>query len=181
MISTHYTPPFNLPMISLTIKDAKLIALDWHHDKTARLFVKLNQQAIFIRPEELSPDGLTWDDGQNNNQAIAIKVMSQLDEYFIGKRREFDIPLDLSYGTPFQQMVWHGLLDIAYGHTISYAKLAKNIGKPKAFRACANANGKNPISIIVPCHRVIASSGGLGGYTGGTHIKTILLDLESQS
>ncbi len=170
MISTTYYPPNNLPMISLTVKDGKLLLLDWYNDKTAKMFEKLGAQARLLKQAQL--------DGADDDQKLALQVIKELDEYFQGNRQRFDIPLDLSHGTPFQQQVWQALLDIPYGQTISYATLAKNIGKPTAFRACANANGKNPISLIVPCHRVIASDGGLGGYTGGIEIKKVLLAIE---
>ncbi|MBR7539075.1 methylated-DNA--[protein]-cysteine S-methyltransferase, partial [Mycobacterium tuberculosis] len=92
-----------------------------------------------------------------------------------GQRQVFDMPIALYTGTPFQQTVWEALLKIPYGKTISYAQLANHIGQPTACRAVANANGKNPISLIIPCHRVIASDGKLGGYTGGIEIKQTLL------
>jgi O-6-methylguanine DNA methyltransferase len=105
------------------------------------------------------------------------KLETQLKEYFSGKRKEFTIPLIL-IGTDFQKKVWQELLKIPYGQTISYKKEAINIGNPKAYRAVANANGKNKISIIIPCHRVIAHNGLLGGYSGGLDRKQYLLDLE---
>lgn len=111
-------------------------------------------------------------------QALLIDTIKQLDEYFKGKRQTFDLPLEMSLGTEFQQQVWRALQDIKHGETISYATLAKNVANPKGFRAVANANGKNPFSVIVPCHRVIASDGRLGGYTGGLDKKAYLLALE---
>lgn len=102
----------------------------------------------------------------------------QLEEYFTARRREFQLPLDLR-GTPFQQKVWNALLEIPYGETRSYAAVARSIGEPKAFRAVGAANGANPVAIIVPCHRVISSGGGLGGYGGGVALKRRLLALES--
>lgn len=101
----------------------------------------------------------------------------QLIEYFEGRRKEFAIPLDLD-GTPFRKKVWKALLSIPYGQTMSYGQIASHIGKPKASRAVGQACGANPVPIIVPCHRVLTSSGSLGGYTGGTHIKNALLKLE---
>jgi methylated-DNA-[protein]-cysteine S-methyltransferase len=101
----------------------------------------------------------------------------QFDEYFAGKRQIFDLPLSTD-GTPFQQTVWAQLQEIPYGKTISYAQLAQAIHHPKACRAVGSANGKNPISIIIPCHRVIAANGSLGGYAGGLDIKKQLLALE---
>jgi O-6-methylguanine DNA methyltransferase len=95
----------------------------------------------------------------------ASQVISQLNEYFSHKRRNFDLPLDLQ-GTPFQLRVWQGLLNIPYGKTISYRELALRLGDAKAIRAIGTANGANPVSIIVPCHRVIGSDGSLIGYGG---------------
>lgn len=105
------------------------------------------------------------------------QVQRQLDEYFAGERHTFDLPLG-AVGTPFQQRVWQELVRIPFGSTISYAELAERIGQPQASRAVGNANGRNPISIIVPCHRVIGSSGKLTGYAGGLHNKQWLLDWE---
>jgi len=102
----------------------------------------------------------------------------QLANYFERDLRRFDIPLDLR-GTEFQRKVWHALLEIPYGQTRSYAELAEAIESPKAVRAVGAANGANPIAIVVPCHRVIASSGTLGGYSAGLDVKRLLLALES--
>jgi methylated-DNA-[protein]-cysteine S-methyltransferase len=104
-------------------------------------------------------------------------VRTQLTEYFEGRRTVFDLPLHQA-GTPFQQTVWRGLLDIPFGQTWSYGQLAAHIGRPGAARAVGLANGRNPISIVVPCHRVIGSSGSLTGYGGGIERKRRLLDFE---
>lgn len=100
----------------------------------------------------------------------------QLDEYFAGKRRRFDLPLAPA-GTDFQRRVWWALLAIPYGEAISYGELARRVGKPRAARAVGAANGANPIAIIIPCHRVVGASG-IGGYAGGLDIKRHLLALE---
>lgn len=105
------------------------------------------------------------------------ELQTQLDEYFAGKRQHFDIALD-TVGTQFQQDVWQTLQSIGYGKTISYQDEAEQMGKPTAMRAVANANGKNKISIVIPCHRVIRKSGDLGGYGGGLWRKRFLLALE---
>lgn len=105
------------------------------------------------------------------------EVKKQLKSYFKGKLKAFDLPLG-GQGTDFQKMVWQQLMEIPYGETVSYADVAEAIGKPKACRAVGNANGKNPITIIVPCHRVIASGGKPGGYGGRLDIKARLLQLE---
>lgn len=103
----------------------------------------------------------------------------QLDEYFAGKRHQFDVPLDLYVsGTPFQQSVWQALLSIQFGKTSSYGKHALLLNKPRAVRAVGGAIGRNPISIIVPCHRVLGSNGALTGYDGGLERKKYLLQLE---
>lgn len=106
------------------------------------------------------------------------RAMAQLEEYFAGSRTEFDVPLRL-YGTPFQTAVWAILRQIPYGTCISYAEEAVRLGRPEAVRAVARANGANALSIFIPCHRVIASGGVIGGYAGGISTKRRLLELES--
>lgn len=106
-------------------------------------------------------------------------VVSQLDEYFSGKRRIFDLPLIFD-GTPFQVAVWKALCSIPYGETVSYSDVAIAVGNPGAVRAVASAIGANRMSILVPCHRVIAKNGGIGGYAGGLEAKKGLLRLEKQ-
>ena len=113
-------------------------------------------------------------------QAILIETKKQLGQYFAGKRTSFDVALDL-VGTEFQVKAWRALCRIPFGKTISYGQQAANIEKPKAFRAVGSANGKNPIPIIVPCHRVVASDGSLGGYSLGLKMKKQLLALEGVS
>lgn len=128
--------------------------------------------------------------GKNTNFPILKKAKQQLNEYFKGKRKTFSIPLDLHQGTKFQQKAWHALQRIPYGKTISYQRQAEIAGCPKGYRAIGNANGKNPIPIIIPCHRVISkynpqkqskvkkASVNLGGFTGGISKKIFLLKLE---
>jgi AraC family transcriptional regulator of adaptative response/methylated-DNA-[protein]-cysteine methyltransferase len=101
----------------------------------------------------------------------------QLEEYFAGTRRDFDVPLD-TVGTPFQKKVWEALRTIPYGITVTYGEQAARIGRPRSVRAVANANGRNKISILLPCHRVIGSDGTLTGYGGGIERKRKLLELE---
>lgn len=101
----------------------------------------------------------------------------ELEEYFTGQRRAFDVPLSL-HGTPFQRRVWTALQQIPYGETRSYAQVAAMAGAPRACRAVGMANHRNPVSILVPCHRVIQADGGLGGYNGGLEIKRFLLQME---
>ena len=105
---------------------------------------------------------------------VALEIM----EYFDGQRRTFDFPIDL-HGTPFEMEVWAALQNIPYGSTVTYGELAAGLGKPGAARAVGSANGRNPIPIVVPCHRVTATGGKLGGYGGGPTLKRQLLDLEA--
>ncbi|WP_397409002.1 methylated-DNA--[protein]-cysteine S-methyltransferase [Polaromonas sp.] len=109
---------------------------------------------------------------------VLKEVMQQLSAYFAGQRSRFDVPLDLAHGTAFQQSVWHALLNIPQGATASYGEVGRRIGKPAAVRAVGAAVGRNPVSIIVPCHRVMGANGALTGYAGGLERKTALLKLE---
>ena len=114
----------------------------------------------------------------NANHPTLKKAVLQLTEYFAGKRQAFNVPLDLSGGTAFQQAVWRALLGIAAGQTSRYSGISKMIANPAAVRAVGAAVGRNPISIIVPCHRVLGADGSLTGYAGGLDRKTALLKLE---
>lgn len=111
------------------------------------------------------------------NRAPFRDMMRQLDEYFAGRRHDFDLPLS-PQGTAFQKKVWNALLMVKYGSTASYSDIAKSIDNPKGVRAVGLANGRNPIPVIIPCHRVIGSNGTLTGYGGGLAIKRKLLDFE---
>jgi methylated-DNA-[protein]-cysteine S-methyltransferase len=124
--------------------------------------------------EHCPPPGAGREDG-----AFAT-TRRQLEEYFAGERHSFDLPLAPA-GTPFQQRVWEELRRIGYGETISYGELASRIGRPSAARAAGAANGANPVSIVIPCHRVIGSTGMLTGYGGGLEAKRFLLELERAS
>jgi len=115
--------------------------------------------------------------GSRRDDACFAEVRAQLDEYFASRRTEFALPLRVE-GTAFQQAVWAQLRAIPYGTTISYGELARRVGNPKASRAVGLANGRNPVAVIVPCHRVIAGDGSLGGYGGGLDRKSALLGLE---
>jgi len=107
------------------------------------------------------------------------QAAAQLRAYFAGELREFDLPLDMQ-GTDFQKSVWRELRNIPYGETRSYSQVASAIGAPKAVRAVGAANGRNPVPIVVPCHRVIGAGGSLVGYGGGLPLKRLLLDLEAR-
>jgi methylated-DNA-[protein]-cysteine S-methyltransferase len=115
-----------------------------------------------------------WQESQRGPVGEAAR---QLREYFAGKRAEFDLPL-APEGTAFQRTVWRQLQQIPYGETISYGELARRVGNPKASRAVGSANGANPLPIVIPCHRVIAGDGTLGGFGGGLPTKQMLLALE---
>lgn len=117
---------------------------------------------------------------QQCTSLILQEAKKQLEEYFAGQRQVFDLTLR-PIGTEFQQKVWQNLQEIPYATTISYKQLAANIGNKKSFRAVGNANSKNPLPIIIPCHRVIKSSGNIGGYSGGLAIKEKLLLLENHN
>ena len=144
--------------------DDMLCLCDWlaekHHGRVRRRLERLLNAAF---EEEASP--------------VTGEAARQLDEYFAGRRRAFDMPLLLA-GTDFQVKVWNELLNIPFGETISYGDLAQRIGMPKAVRAVANANGANPLSVFIPCHRVIGGDRSLTGYGGGIEVKRRLLELE---
>ncbi len=145
--------------LKLVASDKGLVAVLWENDRPSR--VRLGE----LEKEEAHP--------------ILQKTERQLGEYFAGKRTEFSIALDMR-GTPFQKSVWEALLAIPFGETRSYGQLAKQLGNPQAMRAVGAANGRNPISIIVPCHRVIGWSGKLTGFAGGLATKAHLLELEEK-
>jgi len=110
-------------------------------------------------------------------EKIILNAVKELEEYFAGKRRQFSVALNFA-GTSFQKDVWRALSQIPFGKTVAYKDIAKNIKNPKAVRAVGGANGKNPFCIIVPCHRVIAADGSIGGYAGGVSLKRRLLEIE---
>ncbi len=119
-------------------------------------------------------DGFSKDSITQKETPLICSVKTQLEEYFQGKRKIFDLPLS-PFGTPFQQKVWNALCTIPYGETRSYKEIATQIGNPKGCRAVGMANNRNPIMIIIPCHRVIGSNGSLVGYAGGLRTKEWLL------
>jgi methylated-DNA-[protein]-cysteine S-methyltransferase len=151
----------------------------------------LNSQIgpLYFVASEIGLQGIYWKPqkapilkslrGTEPSVVILAMAVLQVEEYLAGKRTEFDLPFDIR-GTEFQKKVWKELSKIPYGKTCSYRDIAKKIQNEKAVRAVGSANGKNPLSIVVPCHRVIASSGKLAGYAGGVATKTKLLDLEKK-
>lgn len=142
-----------------------------------RLLVAGDEQGLrfllFTRGRDRAEPKPDWEP----DRGLLKEPVKQLSSYFAGKLREFDLRL-APEGTPFQQQVWRALCDIPYGETTSYGELARRIANPKAVRAVGLANGSNPISIVIPCHRVIGSNGSLVGYGGGLPIKQALLALE---
>jgi len=156
----------------LAASERGLVALEFD----ARL---AGQQSIRPNPRDLREGNREENNGVRFEQDSGLMrpYVRELEEYFAGKRREFSFPLDLR-GTNFQLACWRALLAIPYGETRSYAAMARAVGKPKAFRAVGMANNRNPIAIVVPCHRVIASDGTLCGYGGGLEVKRKLLELE---
>lgn len=122
------------------------------------------------------PDMTSW--ANASAEPVLQSARQQLDEYFAGQRQHFDLPLDLSSGSPFQQAVWQALLAIPFGASSSYGAVSAVIGRPRAVRAVGGAIGRNPLGIVVPCHRVIGADGSLTGYAGGLDRKTALLRLE---
>lgn len=143
--------------LQLVANETALVAVLWENEKPDR-----------VRLASLVED---------QKHPILLKTAKQLNEYFAGKRQIFDLPLDFS-GTEFQQKVWQALLTIPFGETRSYKQIAEQIGNVKAVRAVGAANGKNPISIIAPCHRVVGANGKLVGFAGGLENKDILLKIE---
>ncbi len=144
-------------VLKLVANDISLIAVLWENETPNR-----------VRLAELV---------ENKQHPILLETKKQLSEYFEGQRKIFDLPLDFE-GTEFQQKVWQALLTIPFGETRSYKDIAEQIGNVKAVRAVGAANGKNPISIIAPCHRVVGANGKLVGFAGGLENKDVLLKLE---
>ena len=145
-------------VLKLVANDISLIAVLWENETPNR-----------VRLAELV---------ENKQHPILLETKKQLSEYFEGQRKIFDLPLDFE-GTEFQQKVWQALLTIPFGETRSYKEIAEQIGNVKAVRAVGAANGKNPISIIAPCHRVVGANGKLVGFAGGLENKDILLKIEN--
>jgi len=140
-----------------------------------------NGQSLAARREGSAESGGSSAASRSDPQAtLARRALAEIAEFLEGRRRKFNVPLDLQ-GTPFQLQVWEALLRIPYGETRSYGEIARAVGRPKAARAVGMANGSNPVAIIVPCHRVIASDGSLGGYGGGLALKSRLLRLEASA
>jgi len=155
LFSTSMTSPVG--KLRLVASDVGLVAVLWENDNPKR--VRL-QDAI-----------------ENDAHPILSQAKKELNQYFAGLRSAFSVPLD-ARGTHFQREVWEALLSIPFGETRTYGQIAAQVGRPSASRAVGAANGRNPISIVTPCHRVIGSSGKLTGFAGGLQAKAFLLDLE---
>ena len=158
--------------------NASTIIFAFHESPVGELFLAADDDALRIiefpqnrHQVKRLPD---WVEGDN---AVLQETRRQLDDYFAGRRSTFDLPLS-PRGTAFQQQVWMALREIPYGRTWSYGDLARHIAKPAAVRAVGAANGRNPLPIVVPCHRVIGADGSLTGFGGGLPIKRFLLQLE---
>lgn len=131
---------------------------------------------VWFEGQRHLPDSSGWPHAPGH--PVLATAVQQLSDYFAGRRTRFDLPLDLQGGTAFQQSVWQALLAIPSGATTSYGDLSQRVGRPSAVRAVGAAVGRNPVSIVVPCHRVLGSDGSLTGYAGGLERKSALLDLE---
>lgn len=166
MYYTHYQSP--LGQLTLLGSEAGLRGLYF-----------LKHRHVTLPESHSSSTQSHWQ--QHDNLALFQQAKAELDAYFAGTRQGFAVPLDVSGATAFQQAVWQALLRIPYGETASYAQIAQQIGRPAAVRAVGAANGRNPVSIIVPCHRVIASNGALTGYAGGLENKHYLLQHEANT
>ncbi len=145
--------------LTLVATDRGLAAILWENDRPGRV------------PLEI--------DAEDGRHPVLVETERQLNEYFEGTRKTFALTLDVE-GTDFQRQVWDALLTIPFGETRSYGEIARQIGRPRAVRAVGAANGRNPISIVTPCHRVIGSTGKLTGFAGGIRAKAMLLSLEGR-
>ncbi|MFC6337251.1 methylated-DNA--[protein]-cysteine S-methyltransferase [Pseudomonas sp. CCM 7891] len=149
--------PSPVGQLTLVARRGKLAAILWENERANRVCLGPLQEAV--------------------DNPVLLETERQLREYFAGTRNRFELELDFA-GTDFQKKVWQALLTIPHGETRSYSQIALQIGNPKAVRAVGAANGRNPISIVTPCHRVIGASGGLTGFAGGLEAKQYLLELE---
>lgn len=162
MTTTLYRKNIDSPVgqLGLVATATSLVAVLWPEERDGRVSFDVEPAA-----------------GSND---VLVDTEQQLGEYFAGERRMFDIPLELR-GTEFQQQVWQALAAIPYGETSTYGKQAAEIGRPRAIRAVGSANGRNPLSIVLPCHRIVGADGKLTGFAGGLETKRWLLDHESQA
>lgn len=154
----------------------------WTHvnSPVGRLLIAATAEGLWLiefeHPRHPEPRSADW---ERHDSSLLREAHRQLDAYFAGRLREFDLPL-ATRGTDFQRRVWQALRKVPYGATRSYADIARQLGKPNATRAVGAANGRNPVPIVVPCHRVVGADGSLTGFGGGLDTKRFLLRLESQ-
>ena len=160
MTLAHSLFPSPVGALTLVASDTGLVAVLWEDDDPAR--VRLGARA------------------ERHDHPTLVTAAKQLTDYFANRLKLFTVPLDFR-GTPFQQTVWAALLNIPFGETRSYGDIARSVGRPTASRAVGAANGRNPISIIAPCHRVVGASGALTGFAGGLETKRWLLDFERKA
>jgi methylated-DNA-[protein]-cysteine S-methyltransferase len=155
----HVSKTMDSPVGRLTLvaSDDGLAAILWENDRPQRVRLRI--------------------EAEDDRHPVLVETERQLREYFAGRRKQFDVTLDMS-GTVFQRKVWNALLTIPFGETRSYAQIAAQIGRPGAARAIGAANGRNPVSIVAPCHRVIGSTGALTGFAAGLEVKSRLLSFE---
>ena len=163
IVQTHFQSPLGPMVLAATTQGLAGLWFEGQRHLPAPLLA-----------ESTTPGGWPTDP----DHPVLKRAMQQLTAYFAGQRTPFDLPLDLSGGTAFQQSVWQALLALPPGSTASYGQISSRIGKPTAVRAVGAAVGRNPVSIIVPCHRVMGADGSLTGYAGGLDRKTALLALE---
>lgn len=154
----HKRVPSPVGILTLVATDDGLAAILWENDRPHRVPLSIGDE--------------------QSTHPVLVETERQLDEYFAGRRKRFALKLDVS-GTAFQRTVWNALSTIPFGETRSYAQIAHQIGHPRAVRAVGAANGRNPVSIVTPCHRVIGSTGALTGFAGGVEIKARLLAFEA--
>ncbi len=188
-ISTAHTDPMSTHAVHTVPIPTPTARTDPFPTPAAQSFYTRMESPIgelLLLGDEKALSGLYMQDGRKpttidpsweESPAPFAEVRTQLEEYFAGRRTTFDIPL-AARGAPFEREVWHALEEIPYGETVSYGEIARRVGQPTAARAVGTANGRNPIAVIVPCHRVIGADGSLTGYGGGLERKRLLLELE---
>ena len=177
---TMLTTCRDIPLRSAT-SQPRLIYQTFYNSPLGRLTIAATEHGLcglYFEAHKYFPADARWTHAPDHVHLVA--TAAQLDDYFAGNQRGFTLPLDLA-GTPFQRTVWQHLIDIEYGCTTSYGSHARHIGAPNAVRAVGTAIGRNPVSIVVPCHRVIGSNGTLSGYAGGLERKQFLLALEQRA
>jgi methylated-DNA-[protein]-cysteine S-methyltransferase len=161
--------------------DREIVAARWMGPLGAMLLAATDRglAGLWFEGQRHAPDGRAvraW--REDAEHPVLREAIAQLADYFAGRRTRFDLPLDLQSGTPFQQSVWQAMCEIPAGRTTSYSALGVQLGRPSAARAIGAAVGRNPLSIVVPCHRVLGAGGALTGYAGGLGRKNALLRLE---